>query len=279
MIGKPKLAAPWICVCIAAACYSETIHFQTLPSALIEKRLAAVRPANIDRERTLRDLFTEAGCLDVKLTEQTVKHSKVPNLICGLEGKLDSYIIIGGHFDLAEKGAGVVDNWSGSSLLPSLYQSLKSVPRRHTFIFIGFTDEEKGLVGSRYYVEQLTKGELRRISAMVNLDSLGTGATKLELTRADKMLANALAAVAATFTLPLSVVNVHAVGRSDSDSFQDKKVPSINIHSLTNETFPILHTPRDQMAAIHMPEYYDSYRLITAYLAYLDEVLDPDTAK
>jgi hypothetical protein len=29
------------------------------------------------------------------------------------------------------------------------------------------------------------------------------------------------------------------------------------------------------MAAIRMPDYYDSYRLITAYLAYLDEVLDP----
>ena len=73
----------------------------------------------------------------------------------------------------------------------------------------------------------------------------------------------------------MSVVNVHLVGRSDSDSFQDKKVPSINIHSLTNETFPVLHSVRDQMAAIHMTEYYDSYRLITAYLAYLDQVLDP----
>ena len=68
---------------------------------------------------------------------------------------------------------------------------------------------------------------------------------------------------------------MHLVGRSDSDSFQDKKVPSLNIPSLTNETFPILHTVKDQMAAIRMPEYYDSYRLITAYLAYLDAVLDP----
>jgi hypothetical protein len=27
-----------------------------------------------------------------------------------------------------------------------------------------------------------------------------------------------------------------------------------------------------------MPEYYDSYRLLTAYLAYLDEKLDPAAA-
>jgi hypothetical protein len=29
------------------------------------------------------------------------------------------------------------------------------------------------------------------------------------------------------------------------------------------------------MEAIHIDEYYDSYRLIAAYLAYLDETLDP----
>jgi hypothetical protein len=268
----------WVCICIALAAPGETIHYQTLPSAIIERRLAAVRAANIDRERTLRDLFTEAGCVEAKLNEQPVKHSKVPNLICILEGKLDSVIITGGHFDLVERGSGVVDNWSGSSLLPSLYQSLKSVPRRHTFVFIGFTDEEKGMVGSHYYVDHLNKEELHQISAMVNLDSLGTGTTKLELTRGDRKLADALATVAATFKLPLSVVNVHLIGRSDSDSFQDKKVPTLNIHSLTNETFPILHTVRDQMSAIRMPEYYDSYRLLTAYLAYLDEKLDPAAA-
>jgi Iap family predicted aminopeptidase len=264
----------WVCICLALTASGATIHYDTLPSAVIERRLSSFRSTNIDRERTLRDLFIEAGCVDAQLKEQIVRHTKVPNLICTLDGKLDSLIIVGGHFDLAERGSGVVDNWSGSSLLPSLYQSLKSVPRRHNFVFIGFTEEEKGLVGSRYYVEQLKKGELRQISAMVNMDSLGTGTTKLELTRGDRRLADALATVAATFKLPLSVVNVHLVGRSDSDSFQDKKVPSLCIHSLTNETFPILHTVRDQMAAIRMPDYYDTYRLIAAYLAYLDEVLD-----
>ncbi len=118
------------------------------------------------------------------------------------------------------------------------------------------------------------KDGLQNVSAMVNLDSLGTSGTKLELDRGDKKLANALAAVAMSFHLPLTVVNVHRVGRSDSDSFEDRHVPSINIHSLTNETFPILHTPRDRMDAIHLDEYYDSYRLVNVYLAYLDLVLD-----
>lgn len=56
-------------------------------------------------------------------------------------------------------------------------------------------------------------------------------------------------------------------------------MPAINIHSLTNETFPILHTRRDQMAAIHIDEYYDTYLLMRAYLAYLDQVLDVPGAR
>jgi hypothetical protein len=96
----------WALICLALTASGETIHYQTLSSVLIERRLAAVRTSNIDRERTLRDLFTEAGCADAKLSEQTVRHAKVPNLICILDGKLDSLIIVGGHFDLAESGSG-----------------------------------------------------------------------------------------------------------------------------------------------------------------------------
>ena len=114
---------------------------------------------------------------------------------------------------------------------------------------------------------------IAKIHAMVNMDSLGTSSTKVEIDRADKGLRNALAIAAQTFKLPLSAVNVHAVGRSDSDSFQDRRVPSINIHSLTRDTFPILHSPRDRMEAIHLDDYYDTYLLMRAYIAYLDETL------
>ena len=97
----------------------------------------------------------------------------------------------------------------------------------------------------------------------------------METDRGDKRITGALDNVAATFKLPISVVNAR---RSDADSFQDKRVPTINLHSMTNETIRIIHSPRDQMEAIHVDEYYDSYRLIAAYLAYLDQKFDPDTA-
>jgi Peptidase family M28 len=251
-----------------------SIRYDTLPADVINRRLADFKDTNSSREQELRALFEEADCTGGHLTEQAVKHSRDPNLVCVLSGQTESQIIVGGHFDFVNAGRGVVDNWSGCSLLPSLYQSLKTSPRRHTFVFIGFADEEKGLVGSRFYVHEISQDDVRKTSAMVDMDSLGTSPTKFELDRADKRLANAFATVANSEHLPWSVVNVHQVGRSDSDSFQDRHVPTIMIHSITNQTFPILHTARDQMNAIRPTDYYDTYRLLAAYLAYLDVTLD-----
>src|SRR5439155_21828673 len=78
---------------------------------------------------------------------------------------------------------------------------------------------------------------------------------KLETDRGDKRINGALDNVAATFKLPISVVNPR---RSDADSFQDKRVPTINLHSMTNETIRIIPSPRDRIEAIHMDEYYDA---------------------
>jgi Iap family predicted aminopeptidase len=244
----------------------------TAPKVDIERRLRSVEDTNYKRELRLRALFEEASCAGDNLTEQRVKHAKTPNVICTLAGSTDSVIIVGAHFDFVDRGQGVVDNWSGCSLLPSLFESLKDTPRRHTFVFIGFTNEEAGLVGSQFYVHDLSKEQLRKISAMVNMDSLGLSPTKVETDRGDKKLFKALNEVAGNLKLPLSVVNAHQVGRSDSDSFQDRKVPTINIHSVTNETWPILHSPRDRMSAIHLDDYYDTYLLVCAYLSYLDEL-------
>lgn len=112
------------------------------------------------------------------------------------------------------------------------------------------------------------------LSAMVNMDSLGTSPTKLDLERGDKGLAGALSTVAGSTHLPLSVVNVGKAGGADADSFQDRHIPTITIHSMTNETWPILHSARDQMTAMRPSDYYDTYRLLAAYLAYLDVTLD-----
>ena len=263
---------------LAAGGQNVAIQYNTLAPDQINRRLGDFKDTNSAREQELHHLFEEAGCTGDHLTEQPVKHSRNPNVICSLPGQLDGQIIVGGHFDFVDRGKGVVDNWSGSSLLPSLYESLKVSARRHSFVFIGFTDEEKGMVGSQFYVHQLSKDDLSRIRAMVNMDSLGTTPTKVELDRADKGLVNALGLVAGSMHLPVNAVNVHQVGRSDSDSFQDRHIPTIAIHSITNDTFPILHSRNDEMSAMRIADYYDTYRLLAAYLAYLDVTLDAPSA-
>src|SRR5207244_12164825 len=109
------------------------------------------------REATRKQMFTDAGCDGQHISEQPVKGSKLPDVICVLPGSSDKVIIVGAHFERVSEGDGVVDNWSGASLLPSLYEAAKIEPRKHTEIFIGSTDEDNGRVASHYYVPQTTK--------------------------------------------------------------------------------------------------------------------------
>jgi len=240
---------------------------------VIEQRLHRVTGKTADREQTLHDLFESAGCKDALLDEQPVKGSRTPNVVCTLAGTEEARVVVGAHYDKVSNGHGVIDNWSGASLLPSLFEGLHGKPRRLTFVFIGFTDEEKGLVGSRYYVDHLTKEDKSKILAMVNIDSLGLSGTKIWLSRADKNLANAAAAVAHATNLSLGVVNVERVGESDSRPFLNARIPVIDFHSLTQETFRVLHSSQDAFPALKMKEYVDSCHLLEAYLAYLDTTL------
>ena len=82
------------------------------------------------------------------------------------------------HFDHVERGQGIVDNWSGAVLLPFLAKSVAEMHPKHTYRFIAFTDEEKGLVGSKYYVSHLSKEEKKQILAMINFDTLGCRPTE-----------------------------------------------------------------------------------------------------
>jgi Zn-dependent M28 family amino/carboxypeptidase len=211
------------------------------------------------------------------VSEQKVKYSSYSNVICQLPGETQEVIIVGAHFDKVEKGTGAIDNWSGASLLASLYQSLSSTKRRHTFIFVAFCQEESGMVGSDYYASHMTKDEVSRTEAMVNLDTLGLSPTKVWVHRADKNLVSALGAVSKALNLPASEVDVERVGSTDSESFAARHIPRITIHSLTQQTLPILHSNADTLKQLRPNEYYDTYRLISGYLAYLDETLEART--
>jgi hypothetical protein len=262
---------------VAVLTVSAQLKFQVMSREVIEQRLQGYKGNDSRREATLKAMFEASGCRGDNLAEQAVKGLKQPNLICVLPGTTNSTVVVGAHFDHVDAGMGVVDNWTGASMLPSLYQSLESqAQRRHTFLLIAFSGEEKGLVGSRFYVENLSPPELAKMRAMVDLDTLGLGPTEVWVSRSDPGLVNLLSGLAHAMRLPLTGVNVDRLGKSDEEYFIQRKVPTITIHSLTQETIPILHSPKDTYVAIRQQDYYDSYRLLSGYLALLDEKLPTD---
>lgn len=245
------------------------VGFNQQPQSVIEARFKHLGAKDAEREKILMESFTEAGCNN--LIEQPVKHEKIPNVICTLPGATDTEIIVGAHTDHVDAGSGAIDNWSGAALLPSFLQALNIAPRKHTFVFIGFTQEEAGLIGSQFYVKQLTPEQIAKIRVMINLDCVGLGPTKVWLGHSDKNFANTLHAVATAMGLSLTAVE-GPEGEADEDStpFRKRGIPAVMVHSLTQPTLSYLHTDKDQPSALKMQDYYDSYRLISAYLAYLD---------
>jgi hypothetical protein len=263
----------WFYLLPGIAALAGTINMMVVSRSVVEKRLESYATKNDKREPSLRALFLAAGCTAEQLSEQPVKGLKAPNLICTLKGSDSNEIVIGAHFDLVEDGSGVIDNWSGASLLPSLYEGIAGTPRRHTFRFVGFSGEEKGLVGSKAYVEDALR-EHERIAAMINMDTLGLGETEIWVSQADPGLVKWIQVTAASMKLPLSGMNVDGAGDTDSTPFHVKKIPAITLHSVTSATLRILHSPRDRIEAIDRNAYYRSYQLILAYLAVLDDNVD-----
>lgn len=261
--------------CMTRAAVAETLRLSPVSRAVVEARLGQYGGTNNERQATLKRMFIDAGCGE-HLSEQTVRRSKAPNLICVHPGTSGRVIIVGAHFDRVSAGNGVVDNWSGASLLPSLFQAIAAEPRQHSYIFIGFTEEEAGLIGSRFYVRQMTPEQLAATDAMVNMDTLGLAPTNVWLSRSDKRLVLALGSVGKLLDLTVSGVNFEQVGSSYSESFAKRKIPAITVHSMNQKLWNarIIHTSKDQLEAIRLDDYYGTYRLLAVYLVFLDHYFD-----
>src|SRR5579875_341472 len=278
MKTSPILILIAFCSFVTSAAFGQSIapaglDFQTVDPQIIEQRLKSAPRDNAHRAMALRAMFEAAGCGSANLTEQLVHKGEPPNVICRLPGETSALIIVGGHLDHVRRGDGIADDWSGASLLPSLYQSLRPQPRRHTFLFIGFTEEEKGRRGSRFYVRTLSSDSIRRIRAMVNLECLGMNPPEVWADHAAPVLLADLDRVAQSMGTYFPRVDLECVGYDDAVSFRHRNVPTITIHSLSQDTLRVLHSRRDNLSAEHRNYYDESFRLVAAYLAYLDTAL------
>jgi Iap family predicted aminopeptidase len=122
----------------------------------------------------------------------------------------------------------------------------------------------------------MTKAQVAATDAMVNMDTLGLAPTEVWASHSDPRLSHAIASLAKSMSLPVTAMNVEQVGSTDSEQFAARKIPSITIHSLTQQTWDahILHTSKDKLSAMNLDSYYETYRLVAAYIAYLDQFAD-----
>ena len=225
----------------------ESLKVEPVPQDRVGSRLERLPLTNEQRHATLREMFLEAGCQESQLRLQKVRRTDQTNVICSLPGDDDEVVVVGAHFDKVAEGQGAVDNWTGTSLLPCLYESMATKPRFYTYEFVGFAAEEKGLWGSRQYVRSLRRDSERSVRAMVNMDSLGLSVTKVEVNRSDpELICNAFQA-SRLVGIPLEGMNVDQVGITDSESFRRSRVPTLSVHSVDEEHFPILNSALDRL--------------------------------
>jgi len=119
----------------------------------------------------------------------------------------------------------------------------------------------------------MTSEQVAATDAMVNMDTLGLAPSEIWMSHSEKWLIQMLAQVAKATNLPVSGMDVDKIGSSDSEQFAKRNIPRITVHSLTQEAWNanILHTTNDRISKIKMDDYYQTYQLLAAYLAFLDQ--------
>jgi hypothetical protein len=88
-------------------------------------------------------------------------------------GDPNHVLVVDAHLD-AIYGAGMLDNGSGSATILDIAQQMKHVDPLNKLRFIWFGGEELGLLGSHYYVDNLSPSELGRIRYDLDADVTAT---------------------------------------------------------------------------------------------------------
>lgn len=277
VMRPPLLFLAWASIA-PLVCLAQDVQLTMTPTPpdVLWGRLETLPESNEERAAKLAELFADAGCEQPE--EEEAGGGRPPNVLCTLPGRTEDLILVGAHFDKVRAGRGALDNWSGASMLASLYEAIAREERTHTFRFIGFTGEEEGLIGSKRHARRYGKKKEPPPQAMINIDTIGGSETAVWVSRADEGLARGLLTVAGALKSPLHGVDVERVGSTDSESFRAKKIPVITVHSVTQELFAKLHGEEDQLSLVRREWYEESYRLVVAYLIYLDQVWPPREA-
>ena len=195
------------------------------------------------------------------------KHIQAANIIGLKRGNSDNYIIVGAHYDTCgpdpetgEIRPGANDNASGVAMLMALAKRLSGQETRHNFLFVAFSGEEKGLLGSLHFVENMPF-QPEQVTEMINLDMVG------------RMTDNTLyyrqyhKKNEAPQSTPCIVLKNQDGGNSDHSEFARLDIPTSCFHTGTD---PMIHTPGDTADRLNYEGMARILDFLTDYILKLD---------
>lgn len=157
---KRALAEDWLTVAGAPS-------LKELQTDLDEKKGSRSRPLTGVRLR---------GAVNYEVEKLIARN--VLGLLPGVGPRRNDYVVIGGHYDHlgvddGEIHNGADDNASGTAAVIEAAHALRAVPDRdRSVLFMAFSAEEIGLLGSKHFVNHPTV-PAESITAMINLDMIG----------------------------------------------------------------------------------------------------------
>lgn len=194
------------------------------------------------------------------------------NVIGFLNNKAENTIVIGAHYDHLGYGAegslhrgekaihnGADDNASGVAVMLNLAEKLKGKNNYNNYLFMAFSGEEMGLLGSNYFVKNPTI-DTKKVNYMINMDMVGR--LKADSTLAvygvgtSPILKQTLKSHNDNFKL---IVKESGIGPSDHTSFYNADIPVLHFFTGQHEDY---HKPTDDFEKLN----YKGMQTISNYI-------------
>ncbi len=203
------------------------------------------------------------------------------NVIGYLDNKALNTIVIGAHYDhlgmggegsLYREGAaihnGADDNASGVAVMLQLAEKLQNEKYKgNNYLFIGFSGEEMGLLGSNYFTKNATI-PLSEINYMINMDMVGRlneeKALAVHGIGTSPIWGQTVFAANTSFQL---AEHESGVGPSDHTSFYLNDIPVLHLFTGQHDDY---HKPADDSEKLN----YEGMRMIEDYILAIVEELD-----
>jgi len=210
--------------------------------------------------------------VEINIENELIRNFQSSN-ICGMvRGTLnpDSLIVITAHYDhLGGMGSeiyfpGANDNASGVALLLNLAKYYAANPAKYSMVFLCFSGEEAGLLGSKYFSENPLI-DLKKIRFLINTDLAGTGEDGITVVNATefKKEFELLNKVNDKGRYLVKIYSRGKAANSDHYWFTEKGVPSFFIYTMGG--IKAYHDIYDKSETLPLNEQEDLFRLIIGF--------------